>query len=96
MGQILAVYLQHGHIVLLLKPDDGGGVLRAVVRHGGDIGLVLVRRLDNVVVRQHVAVGGQDKAGAADSGGGAHSEEVGVGDLRRDADHLLAGQLVDF
>ena len=62
--------------------------------HDVDVEIAFVGVLYHVVVRDDVAVGGGDEAGAADSGGACHAEEVAVGDLARDTDDLLARHVV--
>ena len=49
-----------------------------------------------MVVGEDIAVLGDDEAGAADSGGGGHAEEILIGDLGGDTDHLLLGLFEDL
>ncbi len=50
---------------------------------------------DDVVVREHIAVIGNEKAAAAARLGAGLAEVVGVGHFRRDGDDLLARLIVD-
>ena len=89
-----SIYLQNRDVVVLFGADDGRDVFGAVMGHDVDVEIAFVGVLYHVVVRDDVAVGGGDEAGAADSGGACHAEEVAVGDLTRDADDLLAGKVI--
>ena len=93
------VDLQNGHVVLLLIAHDLRRIGGAVLEH--DVHVISHQAvLDDVVIRQDIAVLRDDKAGAGHGKLAGAAEEVGVvgGAGDADADHLLAGhgvQIVD-
>ena len=93
-SQIRCVDLQHGNVVVLVEADDLGFVARFILEQDADLVAAFLCRLDNVIVRQYISVGGYYKSGSGDRACAPLAEYVGIGAFKRNAHCLPAAELV--